>query len=44
MGQILKTGLLKKIEHALKNIYYNPKHPSSFSGINKLYQTVKKYR
>lgn len=31
-----------KIEEKLNKIYYNPNHPSSFSGINKLYQEIKK--
>ena len=26
----------------LKEIYYNPEHPASYEGINKIYQFVKK--
>ena len=29
-------------ENYLKNIYYNPSNPASFSGPDKLYQFVKK--
>ena len=30
------------LENYLKNIYYNPSNPASFSGPDKLYQFVKK--
>ena len=30
------------LENYLKNIYYNPSNPASFSGSDKLYQFVKK--
>lgn len=45
MGSILKNKKnkrLKEIENKLNKIYYNPKHPASFSGINKLYKEIKK--
>ena len=32
----------KKLDNILKNIYYNIKEPSSFSGINKLFTEAKK--
>ena len=31
-------------EAYLKDIYYNPKHPASFSGLDKLYREIRRER
>ena len=41
MGTLLKNTPLQKVLHIL---YYDPKSSVSFSGVNKLYQTVRKLK
>ena len=32
----------KKVKEYIGSVYYDPSHPASFSGINKLYETIRK--